>query len=107
MYAHIHLGIMIKGTQDIKKAISQDIYHKLGVGIVMGTARISSAVVLAVDYSALYSFLNLMDEGKTSGNCIQITTHVTSSRNYIPLHFCSFILSKCCPVPLYAGCSEP
>lgn len=50
-----------RGTQDIKKAISQEIYHMLGVAIVMGTARVSIAVVLVVDYSALYSFLNLMD----------------------------------------------
>lgn len=53
-----------RGTQDIKKAISQEIYHKLGVAIVMGTARVSIAVVLAVDHSALYSFLNLMGGGK-------------------------------------------
>ena len=35
----------------------------LGVAIVKGTARVSIAIVLAVDYSALYSFLNLMDSG--------------------------------------------
>lgn len=34
----------------------------LGVAIVMGTARVSVAIVLAVDYPALYSFLYLMDE---------------------------------------------
>lgn len=36
----------------------------LGVAIVKRTARVSISVILAVDYSALYSFLNLMEEGK-------------------------------------------
>lgn len=35
----------------------------LGVAIVKGTARVSIAVVLAVNHSALDSFLNLMDGG--------------------------------------------
>lgn len=61
MYAHIHLGANARGTQDIKKAISQEIYHKLGVAIVKGTARVSISIVLAVNYSALYSLLNLID----------------------------------------------
>lgn len=33
----------------------------LGVAIVKGTARVSIAVVLAVNYSALYCFLNLRE----------------------------------------------
>lgn len=59
MYAHIRLGANARGTQDIKKAISQKIYHKLGVAIVQGTARVSISIILAVNYSALYSLLNL------------------------------------------------
>lgn len=33
----------------------------LGVAVVVGTARVSIAVILAVDHSALDSLLNLMD----------------------------------------------
>lgn len=47
-------------------ARSQGIYHVLGVAIVVGTARVSVAVILAVDHSALDSFLNLMQGGETS-----------------------------------------
>lgn len=46
--------------------LSQEIYHVLGVAVVVGTARVSVAVVLAVDHSALDSFLNLMHGGETS-----------------------------------------
>lgn len=60
MYAYINLRVNSRGTQDIKKAISQEIYHMLGVAIVQGTARVSISIILAVDYSALYSLLNLM-----------------------------------------------
>lgn len=35
----------------------------LGVAIVKGTARVSIPIVLAVNYSALYSFLNLIEAG--------------------------------------------
>lgn len=44
-------------------AVSQEIYHVLGVAVVVGTARVSIAVILAVDHSALDSFLNLMHGG--------------------------------------------
>lgn len=36
----------------------------LGVAIVKGTARVSIAVILAVDHSALHGFLNLMGGGE-------------------------------------------
>ena len=36
----------------------------LGVAIMVGTARVSVAVVLAVDHSALYSLLDLIGQGK-------------------------------------------
>lgn len=55
-------GYNAGGTQDIKTAISQEIYHMLGVAIVMGAARVSIAVIFAINDSALYCFLNLMDE---------------------------------------------
>lgn len=44
-------------------AVSQEIYHVLGVAVVVGTARVSIAVILAVDHSALDSFLNLTQRG--------------------------------------------
>lgn len=62
---------MQEALKTLKKAISQEIYHMLGVAIVVGTARVSVAVVLAVDHSALYSFLDLIGRGgKDSGECI-------------------------------------
>lgn len=64
---------MQKSTQDIKKAESQEIYHMLRVAVVMGAARISIAIILAVYYSALYSLLDLID----SGNGFLITALVT------------------------------
>lgn len=39
-------------------------YHMLGVAIVKGTARVSIAVIFAVDHSALDGFLNLMGGGE-------------------------------------------
>lgn len=47
------------------------------MAIVMGTARVTIAVVLAVDYSALYSLLNLMNRG-TIQDCIQLHSNLSS-----------------------------
>lgn len=61
MHAYIHLGIHFKSTQDIKKAIGQIIHHVLRVAIVMRTSRVSIPIIFAINYSALYSLLNLME----------------------------------------------
>lgn len=62
----------------------------------MGTARVSTAVVLAVDYSALYSFLNLMEGGKTSGNYIHRSCELIEKNNQLEtiFFFISVILSS-------------
>lgn len=57
---------MQEALKTLRGAISQEIYHMLGVAIVVGTARVSIAVILAVDHSALDSLLNLMDGEKMS-----------------------------------------
>lgn len=52
---------MQEALKTLRGAISQETYHMLGVAVVVGTARVSVAVILAVDHSALDSLLNLMD----------------------------------------------
>lgn len=52
---------MQEALKTLRGARSQEIYHMLGVAVVVGTARVSIAVILAVDHSALDSLLNLMD----------------------------------------------
>lgn len=83
-------------------------YHMLGVSIVIGTARVSIAVVLAVDYSALYSFLYLMDRGKNvrkwhSNHSLCRKQPITNNFLF-NLNICHLNVSS---LPLYAGCSEP
>lgn len=82
MYAYIHLRVNSRGTQDIKKAISQEIYHMLGVAIVQGTARVSISIILAVDYSALYSLLNLMHgRGENIENIVYVGNLIKKQPN--------------------------
>lgn len=59
MYALSILEEKTRGTQDIKKAKSQELYH-MSLAIVEGAARVSVSIILAVDHSALDSFLDLM-----------------------------------------------
>lgn len=76
MHTYTHLGEQMREalktlgtllwTGESGGAVSQEIYHVLGVAVVVGTARVSVAVILAVDHSALDSFLNLMQRGETS-----------------------------------------
>lgn len=64
----------------------------LGVAIVNGTARVSISIILAVNHSALYSFLNLMrgsrrriNRNHNSSTKLKTTVPFIS----IPVAFCS------------------
>lgn len=77
MHAYFHLGINSRSTQDIKKAIGQDIHHVLRMAIVMRIARVSIPIVFAVNYSALHSLLNLMETQTIQKIVNNIPAHLT------------------------------
>lgn len=85
MYALFILEEKTRGTQDIKKAKSQELYH-MSLAIVMGAARVSVSIILAVDHSALDSFLDLMrrngkKKNNLSNHCIKQPEGCLSNSN--------------------------